>query len=283
MSTSTEDKNSSESQSPTNTGEVAEETSSKASESAETSDEAGAENDSSGDSTGTADAVSASDDEAASTGDDEEELAIEVEVAPDPLDLANEKIAELEAAKKSNYDRFLRASADLENVRKRTRKEVKDARLDERAKVLRDMLPVIDNLERASIHAKETESEATKSILEGVGLVIRQFEQALERHKVTRLDAVGKAFDPAVHEAVSQAPSADHDPGTVITALQTGYMMEERLLRPALVVVSTAMPLVVEPETDDSDSSESDEGEAAQEEPAKEPESGEESATESKE
>ncbi len=275
MSTSTEDKNSSESQNPTNTGEVAEETSSKASESAETSDEAGSD--------------SASDDEAAVAEDsDEEELAIEVEVAPDPLQLANEKIAELEVAKKSNYDRLLRASADLENVRKRTRKEVKDARLDERAKVLRDMLPVIDNLERASVHAKETESEATKSILEGVGLVIRQFEQALERHKVTRLDSVGKAFDPAVHEAVSQAPSADHDPGTVITALQTGYMMEERLLRPALVVVSTAMPVVVEPETDDSDAPESDEG-ATPEEPAKEPASGEESseneesATESKE
>ncbi|MBL4634267.1 MAG: hypothetical protein JKY56_10355, partial [Kofleriaceae bacterium] len=135
MSTTTEDKNSSESQSPTAGGEVAEETSSNASESAETSDEAGSESDSSVDATDSNDAVSdsASDDEVVSAEDsDEEELAIEVEVVADPLQLANEKIAELEVAKKSNYDRLLRASADLENVRKRTRKEVKDARLDER-------------------------------------------------------------------------------------------------------------------------------------------------------
>lgn len=198
---------------------------------------------------------------------DEEELAIEVEVVASPLEIANEKITELETAKKADYDRFVRATADLENVRKRSRKEVKDARLDERGKVLKDMLPVIDNLERAAQHATESEDEATQSILEGVGLVIRQFEQALVRHSVVRLDSVGKAFDPTVHEAVSQAPSADYDPGVVMTALQTGYMMEDRLLRPALVVVSVAMPTPAsdEPATADAVSEESEPKEPASE------------------
>ncbi|MBL4632660.1 MAG: nucleotide exchange factor GrpE, partial [Kofleriaceae bacterium] len=91
-------------------------------------------------------------------------------------------------------------------------------------------------------------------------------------------------FDPAVHEAVSQAPSADHDPGTVITALQTGYMMEERLLRPALVVVSIAMPAVLEPESDDSDSSDSsDSDDESQEEPPKEATGGEETTSDNEE
>lgn len=221
--------------------------------------------------------------ESAEDEEDEEDLAIEVEVIASPLDLANEKIAELETAKKANYDRFVRATADLENVRKRSRKEVKDARLDERGKVLRDMLPVIDNLERASQHAQESEDEATKSILEGVGLVIRQFEQALVRHKVVRLDSVGKAFDPTVHEAVSQAPSPDHDPGVVMTALQTGYMMEDRLLRPALVVVSLAMPTPVAEESSEEESASEDsasEEESASEEPSSEEASSEEAESE---
>ena len=123
-----------------------------------------------------------------------------------------------------------------------------DARLDERGKILKDMLPVIDNLERAVSHAQSTEAEATKSIVEGVNLVLRQFQQALERHNVKAVEAVGKPFDPAIHEAVSQAPSTEHPPGTVVAALQTGYMMEGRLLRPALVVVSIAAPAAAEPE-----------------------------------
>jgi molecular chaperone GrpE len=172
--------------------------------------------------------------------DDEEQVEVEVEV--DPIAELEAKLAEVEKGKQENYDKFVRATADLENVRKRSRKEVKDGRLDERGKVLRDMLPVVDNLERAVEHAEQTKSEATKSIIEGVQMVLRQFHQGLDRNNVKAMEAVGKPFDPAVHEAVSQAPSAEHPPGTVISVLQTGYMMEDRLLRPALAVVSMAMP-----------------------------------------
>lgn len=191
----------------------------------------------------------------------DESLEIEVEaveggvaeVDEDPMSALKAQVENLEAEKKENYERFVRASADLENFRKRSKRDVKDARLDERGRILKDMLPVVDNLERAVEHAKQTESEATKSIIEGVTLVMRQFSQALERHNVKALDAIGKPFDPAMHEAVSQAPSADHPPGTVIAVLQTGYMMEERLLRPALAVVSVAAPTPAEPADDATD------------------------------
>tara|TARA_R110002096_G_scaffold423452_2_gene630607 strand:- start:11659 stop:12498 length:840 start_codon:yes stop_codon:yes gene_type:complete len=196
--------------------------------------------------------------------DDEAEVEVEVEVEVDPIAELEAKLAEAEKGKQENYDKFVRTTADLENVRKRSRKEVKDGRLDERGKVLRDMLPVVDNLERAMEHAAQTENEATKSIIEGVQMVLRQFHQALERNNVKALEAVGTPFDPAVHEAVSQAPSADHPPGTVISALQTGYMMEGRLLRPALVVVSMAMP-AAPAETEEVAEDEAAEGETAEE------------------
>ncbi|MCP4449498.1 MAG: nucleotide exchange factor GrpE [Myxococcales bacterium] len=188
--------------------------------------------------------------EEANVEDDDESLDIEVEASDDdepeveldPVAELEAKLAEAEKGKKDNYDRFVRATADLENVRKRSRREIKDGRLDERGKILRDMLPVVDNLERAVEHAEQTAAEATKSIVEGVQMVLRQFHQSLERHNVKAIEAVGQPFDPALHEAVSQAPSSDYPPGTVVSVLQTGYTVEERLLRPALAVVSIAMP-----------------------------------------
>ncbi len=206
-------------------------------------------------------------------GDDE---SLDIEVEPDDEDEPDEpeldpiaeleaKLADAEKRKQDNYDKFVRATADLENVRKRSRKEVKEGRIDERGKVLKDMLPVVDNLERAMEHAAQTQTEETKSIVEGVQMVLRQFQQSLERNNVKAVEAVGQPFDPAVHEAVSQAPSAEHAPGTVISALQTGYMVEERLLRPALVVVSMAMPEAPD-ETEDA----TDEGETAEAESSSE-------------
>lgn len=216
-----------------------------------------------------AEGTGVADEASTSEGEDEESLDIEVEpsegeeaageVEADPLAELAAKLEEAEKAKQENYDRFVRATADLENVRKRSRREVQDGRLDERGKILRDMLPVIDNLERAVEHAQQSTNDATKSIVEGVQMVLRQFQQSLERHNVKALEAVGKPFDPAVHEAVSQAPSADHPPGTVISVLQTGYMMEARLLRPALAVVSVAMPASEEGADDASASGEGEE------------------------
>jgi molecular chaperone GrpE len=147
------------------------------------------------------------------------------------------KIAGLEKEKKDNWDRYLRAAADLENLRKRQRREIDDAKLESKSRVLKEMLPVVDNLERAIEHA--TVQSGTNPIVEGVQLVLRQFLTAFERLDVTPVEAAGQPFDPNLHEAISQMDS-DQPPGTVVQVLQRGYRSGDRLLRPALVVVAKA-------------------------------------------
>jgi len=147
------------------------------------------------------------------------------------------KIAGLEKEKKDNWDRYLRAAADLENLRKRQKREIDDAKLESKGRVLKEMLPVVDNLERAIEHA--TAQAGTNPIVEGVQLVLRQFLTAFERLEVTAIEAAGQPFDPNLHEAISQQDS-DQPPGTVVQVLQRGYKSGDRLLRPALVVVAKA-------------------------------------------
>jgi len=169
----------------------------------------------------------------------EDELAIEVEVEP-PEPTLEQRIVELEAKQKETYDRYLRSVAELDNFRKRTRKEIEDARIDAQSRVLREMLPVLDNLERAQAAAGE--GGDAHGVVEGVRLVLRQFAQALERCGVTQVSAQGSAFDPTQHEAVSQQETDQAPPGTVVGVLQSGYRIGDRLLRPALVVVAKAPP-----------------------------------------
>ena len=148
--------------------------------------------------------------------------------------------AALEREKKDLRERLVRTTADFENLRKRTKREIDDAKLEARGRVLREMLPVIDNLERAVGHADEP--QAGSALVDGVKLVLRQFSQALERCEVSAVDAAGLPFDPAIHEAISQAETDEHPPGTVVQVYQKGYRIAERLLRPALVVVAKGKP-----------------------------------------
>ncbi len=148
------------------------------------------------------------------------------------------KVAALEKEKKDNWDRYLRSAADLENLRKRQKREVDDTKFETRGKVLKEMLPVVDNLERAIEHAAAA-SEDKHPIVEGVQLVLRQFVTAFERLDVHPVDAMGQPFDPNMHEAISQMES-DLAPGTVVQVLQRGYKSGDRLLRPTLVVVAKA-------------------------------------------
>jgi molecular chaperone GrpE len=186
----------------------------------------------------------------APAGGEDDDLALDVEVEP-PEATLEQRLAELEAKQKETFDRYLRSVAELENFRKRTRKEIEDARIDAQSRVLREMLPVIDNLERAMVAAGGAEAESGHSIIEGVRLVLRQFAQALERCGVTQVAAQGMAFDPTHHEAVSQVETDESPPGTVVGVLQSGYRIGERLLRPALVVVAKALPQAVPPDGGD--------------------------------
>src|SRR5215510_411984 len=124
-------------------------------------------------------------------------LPIEVDTSDLPRDPAAERIAELEAAlaaaereKKENWDKYLRSVADLENYRKRTKRDIDDAKAETKARVLKEILPVVDNLERAMAH----EASEGSAVLEGVRLVHRQFQTALERVEVTPLEAMGQPF-----------------------------------------------------------------------------------------
>ncbi|HEY5952058.1 MAG TPA: nucleotide exchange factor GrpE [Kofleriaceae bacterium] len=165
-------------------------------------------------------------------------IPVEVE-APDPSKELEDKLAAAEKEKKDNWDRYLRAAADIENLRKRQKRELEDAKFETKNKVLKEMLPVVDNLERAIEHAVAGTGGEKNPIVEGVQLVLRQFTTAFERLEVTAIDAMGQPFDPNLHEAISQQES-DQPAGTVVQVLQRGYRAGERLLRPALVVVAKA-------------------------------------------
>jgi molecular chaperone GrpE len=165
-------------------------------------------------------------------------IPVEVE-APDPIKDLEAKLAAAEKEKKDNWDRYLRSAADIENMRKRQKRELEDAKFDTKNKVLKEMLPVVDNLERAIEHAVAGAGGEKNPIVEGVQLVLRQFTTAFERLEVNAIDAMGQPFDPNLHEAISQQES-DQPAGTVVQVLQRGYKAGERLLRPALVVVARA-------------------------------------------
>jgi molecular chaperone GrpE len=157
--------------------------------------------------------------------------------APDPVAELEARLAVVEKEKKDNWDRYLRAAADLENTRKRQKREVDDAKLEAKNKALKEVLPVVDNLERAIEHAGAGAGGETNPIIEGVQLVLRQLMTAFERLEITPVEAQGQPFDPNLHEAISQQES-DQPPGSVVTVLQRGYRSGDRLLRPALVVVA---------------------------------------------
>ncbi len=159
------------------------------------------------------------------------------EAQNDPLSAAAE-IDRLQADLHEATDRTQRAQAELENYRKRARRELDDERRYALMPLLRDLLPVQDNLLRA-IAAAEKQPEVV-GYLAGIGMVAQTLEQTLARHHCKKIDALGKPFDPAIHEAIAQQPSGEHPPHTVLAVAQEGYMLHERVVRPAQVVVSVA-------------------------------------------
>ncbi len=133
-------------------------------------------------------------------------------------------------------EKLLYQQADFENFKKLKAKEKQEVLRFGNETLIKELLPVIDNLERAIEHAGKTEE--AKAIAEGIALTLNGFLKVLEKFDVSRLDAKGEKFDPNLHEAVYQEESADVEPGTVIAEFQKGYMMDGRLLRPSMVSVA---------------------------------------------
>ena len=156
----------------------------------------------------------------------------------DPLAEANAQIAKVR-------DQLLRTAADFDNYRKRARKDVDDAHKKGTEELLKTLLPVFDNLERAMVVADQATD--VKAIADGVKMVLKQFTETLGRVGIKRVSGLGTAFDPTVHEAVQQVETSDAGPGTVIAEVQPGYLMGDRLVRAALVVVAKA-PSAAKPE-----------------------------------
>ena len=133
-------------------------------------------------------------------------------------------------------DAWLRTAADFDNFRKRSRREIDDARRTAREDLLKAILPVFDNLERAIQSAQR--SADVRAVADGLAMVQRQFVEALGREGISRVPTVDHPFDPSVHEAIQQVETADHAPGMVIAEVQPGYTQGDRLVRAAMVVVA---------------------------------------------
>ncbi|HYW80390.1 MAG TPA: nucleotide exchange factor GrpE [Thermoguttaceae bacterium] len=151
----------------------------------------------------------------------------------EPADMVASLRTELAAAE----DRVLRSRAELENYRKRASRQMDDERRYANLPLMRDLLPVMDNLDRA-IEAAEKNQDAS-SLLEGVKMVSRQFESVLQQYHCLEIAALGEPFDPHLHEAILQQPSEEHEPGTVTMVTQTGFQLHDRVVRPSQVIVAS--------------------------------------------
>ena len=172
-------------------------------------------------------------------GKEEMQEGVEEQIAETPEEEIRRLAEQLEARSKEaaeNYDRYLRALADLENFRKRTEKEKADAISFANESLIEEILPIVDNFERALAHANGEES--LKSLREGVKLTAGQMLGALKKFGLEEIQASGQKFDPTVHHAISEEESPDAEPGTVVKEFQKGYYLKGRLLRPAMVAVA---------------------------------------------
>ncbi|MCH2202148.1 MAG: nucleotide exchange factor GrpE [Fuerstiella sp.] len=167
-------------------------------------------------------------------------------LSPDELQVQFEKL----------QDQLLRGQAELENFRRRSHREADEARKYQSLPIVRDLLPALDNLERAILAAEQTGDVGT--LLEGIRMVSQQLFDTLKGHAAQPITAEGQPFDPNLHAALSQVPTDEHPPMTVIQVVESGYLMHDRVVRPAKVIVSCAPP---EPESQETTAADADEEE----------------------
>jgi len=174
---------------------------------------------------------------------DESATQILQEENPDPTGTAiadlRKQLEAKEQEAKNSYERYLRQAAELDNFKKRTAREREEAIRFANEALIKDLLPVVDNLERAVAHASGGGNG--KPLVEGVEMVLKGLLDVLMKHGVVQITALGQLFDPSKHEAMAQVESDTHEPNSVVDELHKGYMLRDRLLRPALVSVAKAI------------------------------------------
>jgi len=166
-----------------------------------------------------------------STTEDTEAVAAEID-----QDTILQQLEEKTQEAQQNYERMLRLAAEVENLKKRQERERTDLVQFANESLIKELLPVVDNLELALEHGRQ--QDAPPALLEGVEMVLRGFLQALAKFGVSQIKALGEKFDPAFHNAVMQQENSEVEDQTVIQELQKGYLLQNRLLRPAMVVVA---------------------------------------------
>lgn len=154
----------------------------------------------------------------------------------DELKRLQEKISELEAQLEEKENRYLRLQADFDNSRRRSRLDFEAAQKYRAQSLVTDILPVLDNFERAL--QVETAHEETKSVLQGMDMIYRSLLEALKKEGLEQIEAEGKEFDPNFHQAVMQVEEEGYDPNIVVAELQKGYILKDRVIRPTMVKVN---------------------------------------------
>ena len=179
-----------------------------------------------------------------------EAAAAAADAAPQAAE-ATDPVAALEAEKADLKDKLLRTLAEMENLRRRTEREIADSRTYAVTSFARDMLTVADNLRRAldslPAEARTAADDLVKALIEGVELTERGLQQTLERHGVKKREPVGEKFNPNFDQAMFEIPDDSKPSGTVMQVVQAGYVIGDRVLRPSMVGVSKAAPKPAEP------------------------------------
>lgn len=174
----------------------------------------------------------------------DEEMNAEVEsVENEAADIETDELSEIEALQEEvaiAKDAALRAQADAINAQRRAEMEVEKARKFALERFAQDLLPVVDNLERALEASSGSDAEGMSAVVEGVELTLKSLVDVLSRNGITPVDPHGEPFDPQVAQAMSMIENPDVEPNTVIAVMQKGYLLNDRLLRPAMVMVSKA-------------------------------------------
>ncbi len=169
--------------------------------------------------------------------------------AADPLE---EAVAEAQRMKQQ----WMRCAADFDNFRKRSRRELEDTRKAGREELLKDVLPVFDNLERAIASAERATD--VKPVAEGLKMVLRQFVDTIGRFGISKVPTIGNRFDPTIHEAIQQIETDEHPAGAIVAEVQPGYLQGDRLVRAAMVVVAKPTAKAAAATDDDGDNTEKD-------------------------
>jgi molecular chaperone GrpE len=170
------------------------------------------------------------------TEEDEDDSSEEIEDVTASIELLSQKIEALQQAADENLNKALRASAELENMRKRTSRDIENAHKYALEKFVTELLPIIDSME-LGITATDSADDIA-GLREGMDLTLKMFSDTLEKFGIRIVDPQGEKFNPELHEAVSMQEYEDAEPGTVISVIQKGYELNGRLMRPAMVMVA---------------------------------------------